>query len=71
MANINTSIVEHNELICSNLEDLAFALRAIAESGEDTKSELSIFIEIPGQGKRKLLLLEEVNIVVTWENEVD
>ncbi len=71
MPKINTTTVEHNEMLCSNLDDLAFALRALDEADEGTQIELSIKIEIPGVGKKKILLLDEVPIHVSWANETD
>lgn len=71
MASIDTKTMEHNQIVCSDLDDLMAALHAINDEPDDIDVELSIVINVPGVGAKKLRLLDDVGVLVAWTREVD
>ena len=57
--------------LCFTLSDLYSVLNKLEDTPPDTDVELSVDIEIPGVGRRKLLLLDEVSVNVKWVVETE
>lgn len=70
---IKTRAFVEREATCNTVEELSSALRVASEDDlpEDTELEIYIDVELPGIGKRRLRLLDEVSVQVRWRSEVE
>lgn len=71
MTKIESHTVEINEIICYKLEDLYSVLRKIEDTPPETDIEMSLDVEIPGVGRRKLRLFDEVALHIKWIVEAE